>query len=416
MEKDNTGSSQPAPENKEAKTAKKPAKKKTKKIGKPPAWLFLPAVGAAALLYRIKYNVHVDRRALRGEKGPAIVLAPHVSGMDHLFTAMGLYPRRPTYVLSEHFHANKKLRWVLEYINTITKKMFCPDARSVISMMRAIKEGNTVVLFPEGRLTWYGRSLKVTAGTAELVKQMGVTVFCITSYGAGRSFPKWAKFTRRGRIDVVTEKILSPEQIKSMTLEEVSAAIDAKILHDEEKAQPGVRFKTCDTSAGADGILWKCPLCGASYSLDAAAGHICCRECGLDVTLDEFGAFSDSVHLDEKNIQTVADWYEFCAGTVDITQPLVMDVTLSGTDADGYMQRGIGKGVFTISSESLSFEGEIDGKPDAFSISTSKVAGFPVTVGDHVDLYRSGRLLWIEPAPDRRRAIELVAYLEKVHK
>ncbi|MCQ2427019.1 MAG: 1-acyl-sn-glycerol-3-phosphate acyltransferase, partial [Clostridia bacterium] len=379
-------------------------KKNKNRIGKPPAAVYYPAYALGTLFFRIKYNIHVDRSALKGVEGPAIVLAPHVSNQDHVLTAMGVYPRRPTFVLSEHFMTGA-LRGILTFMRTISKKMFCADTKAVMRIIRAVREGNTVILFPEGRLTWYGRSLEITDGTAELVKQLGVTVLCVTSNGAGRSMPKWAKFKRRGRIEIKSEVMLTPEQIKNMTAAEIESVIRDSIRHDEEKQLTDVRFRTKDTTAGADGIVWVCPKCRRLHerTIEAGKGHIRCSECGLDVAVDEYGRLSGMP--EEYGISSLADWYEYCAATVDITKPLCMPVSVSATDKDGKLCRDVGLGTFTVDENEIVYEGTVDGEQCRLSVPTARVAGFPVTVADHIDVYFGGRLFWLAPIPDRRDAI-----------
>ena len=406
----------PVKAEKKSADAKKNAKKNNR-IGRPPAIVYYPAYFFVTLWYRLRYNIHVDRKALAGRKGPAIVIAPHVSGKDHILVSMGIFPRRPTFVLSEHFMTGK-LRGVLEFMRTISKKMFCPDTRAVVKIIRSAREGNTVVLFPEGRLTWYGRSLEVTDGTAELIRQLGVDVFTVTSSGAGMTFPKWAKFVRRGRIDVKTELLIDGSGARSMTADAIDSLIRPALRHDEEKALPGVTFRTKDTTAGLDGILWVCPSCGASEAgvLETSGGHIRCTRCGLDCTADAHGRISG---LPEGlapgiSISTVADWYEYCASTVDISVPLVMPVSVSATDAEGFMRRDIGLATLTVTSDTVSVEGQIDGEEVSLSAPASKITAFPITVGDHIDIYFGGRLFLLSPIPDGRAAIIPVAYLDRV--
>ncbi len=400
----------PGPEKK--KTAKR--KKRRKKIGRPFAPLFYLAYPFVSLYYRIKYRVKVDRSATKGRRGPAIVLAPHVSAKDPYLTAMALFPARATYVMSEHFITGKAMRAVCRIMHAVTKKMFCPDTGAVLNMIRAAREGNTIVIFPEGRLTWYGRSLEVTEGTAELVKQLGIDVLTVTSYGAGMTFPKWAPKPRRGRILVKSEKLLDASEVREMTVAEIDEKIRAALRHDAENAMPGVRFRTKDTTLGLDGIIWKCPKCGEDYSLDCSGGHVRCRECGLDAVLDEYGRFSGPGELAAAGISTVADWYEYCASTLDIDRPLVLSVALSATGGDLYMKNDVGMGILTVTKDAISFEGELDGRPDSFSVPTSRVAAFPITVADHIDIYRDGRLILAAPIPDKRKAILPVAYLDRV--
>ncbi len=393
---------------------KKNKKKKAQKVGKPIAWLYYPAYFFVALWYRIKYHVHTDRRALKGMPKGAVVLATHTSNYDHILTAMALFPRRVTFVMSEHFYANPKLRPFLRLMHTIPKKMFCPDTRSVLNMIRAIRDGNTLLLFPEGRLTCHGKSLGVTPGTAELVRNLGVPVYTITAEGAGKTFPKWAKEFRIGRIDVKTYKLFDGPELKDMPLEEIETKIGDAIRHNAWESLPNVRFKVRDAAAGLDGILWRCPTCGAEHTLICENNKIVCESCGLTCTVDAHGTITGA----PAGIKTVSDWYENNAASLDLDTPLTCECMVGATTgdpkADGIMVRGAGYGKMTLSREGFTFDGEVYAEETHISLLGKDCPGaLPISVGDHFDVYHGGRLHIFSPLPDKRDSVKFVAFRDR---
>lgn len=389
-------------------------KKKTQKIGKPVPWIYHPAYFFVSLFYRIRYRVHINKKAFKGCKGGAIVLATHTSNYDHVLTAMALYPRRVTYVMSEHFYANKLLRPFLRLMHTIPKKMFCPDTRSVLSMIRAIREGNVLVLFPEGRLTCNGVSCPITPGTAELVRNLGVPVYTVTAEGAGKTFPKWAKKPRIGRIEINVSKLFDGSELKDMTLPEIDEAIASAISHNAWESLPNANFKVRDAAEGLDGILWKCPECGAEHSLLCKDNKIVCSECGLTATVDAHGQINGV-----ESIKTIADWYDHNASTLDLTSPLTCECSVGKTDGDpkkdGVMCRDVGHGVMSLSSEGFTFDGEINGEEAHISLLGKDAPGaLPISVGDHFDVYSGGYLHFFTPLPDPRDTVKFVAYKDSL--
>lgn len=162
-------------------------------IKKPDGFIYFIAYHLVKPFLRIKCKASYDKSGLEGLKGPALVLCPHVSNIDFLLVAVALYPVRPTFVISEHFLARPKLRRILTKMHVIPKKMFCPDIKTIMNILRAKDSGNVTVLFPEGRLPAMGHSLQITDGTADLVKRMGVDVYTVTENGAYKTFPKWGK-------------------------------------------------------------------------------------------------------------------------------------------------------------------------------------------------------------------------------
>ena len=392
-------------------------KKKPQKIGKPAAWLYHPAFLIVSLYYRLRYRVHIYNSELRSmPKGGCVVLATHTSNKDHFLTAMALYPRRVTFVMSEHFFAGKLLRPLLKIMCAIPKKMFCPDTRSVLSMIRAIREGNTLLLFPEGRLTCNGVSCPITPGTAELIRNLGVPVYTITAEGAGKTFPKWAKKPRIGRIDVHLSKLFDGPELKEMPLDDIDRKITDAISHNAWESLPDVKFRSKAPAEGLDGILWKCPECGAEHSLICMENKIVCVKCKLSATVDAHGQITGAPH----GIKTVADWFEHNANTLDLSSPLTSDCTVGVTDGDpkkdGVMRRDVGHGKMTLSADGFTFDGEINGEETHIALLGKDCPGaLPITVGDHFDVYSGGKLHFFTPLPDPRDTVKFVAFKDKLN-
>lgn len=381
---------------------------KKKRIGRPNLFIYYAACVLAAPFYKTKYNISVDRSGIKDIKGPALVLAPHISGMDHIIMALTLFPHRPTFVMSEHFLNSPLLRKILPSLHIITKKMFCADTGAVLNILRAIKEENIVVLFPEGRLTWYGHSLDVTEGTYELVKKLGVDVYTVVGNGAYLSYPKWGLFKRRGKIKVTTEKILCGNDIKNMSDEEIRFAVDNAVYHDEEQAMAGIRYRCKDTTAGLNGILWSCPSCHGVHTLLTEKGRIVCTACGMDATLDE------CYKIHGAPVSTVNEWFKLCVSSIDTSVPLSCKCKLEAVHPKTHnMLKDAGEGVITLDSEGLHYRGTLLGEAFEFDLPPTLVKALPITVGKHFDVYYRGRLIYVYPE-DGRDTVRFAAYLDKL--
>lgn len=391
-------------------------KKKPQKIGKPAAWLYHPAFFFISLYYRLRYRVHIYNSELKNmPNGGCVVLATHTSNKDHFLTAMALYPRRVTFVMSEHFFANKLLRPILKIMNAIPKKMFCPDTRSVLSMIRAIREGNTLLLFPEGRLTCNGVSCPITPGTAELIHNLGVPVYTITAEGAGKTFPKWAKKPRIGRIDVHLSKLFDGPELKEMLLDDIDRKITDAISHIAWESLPDVKFRSKAPAEGLDGILWKCPECGAEHTLICKKDTVICSKCSLKAEVDAHGQIKGA----PCGIKTVADWFEHNANTLDLSAPLTSDCTVGVTDGDpkkdGVMRRDVGSGKMTLSADGFTFDGEINGEETHIALLGKDCPGaLPISVGDHFDVYYGGKLHFFTPS-NPLDTVKFVAFKDKLN-
>ena len=388
------------------------SEKTTKKIiKKPNPFLYYLASLIIAPYLKFKLHTSYDRSGIRDIETPSIVVCPHVSNIDFLLVAVALFPHRPTFVVSQHFMAKPKIRRILEIMHVIPKKMFCPDVKTILNIMRAKESGNIIVIFPEGRLSCFGHSLQVTDGTAELIKKLGVSVYTICENGAYKTLPKWGKAgTRPGRIEVTSANLIDSSDLANMTVDEINTVLDQAILHDEDAIFTDVTYKCKSPALGLDGILYKCPQCMSEFETVSDEHSITCRRCGFRADLDE------KYRLSGGPFERINDWFFWQEALIDLDTPLETDCLVGTTDTDGYMDMKAGKGHITMDRENIHFVGTCCGESLEFTESTSVIKGFPSSVGSHFDIYHKKQLYYIMPQPDPRVSIKWVAYLDKLTK
>ncbi len=389
--------------------SKKSYQKKKKRIGRMNPVVYFFVYLFLRPLYRIRFGMRIDKKGLRGirEGKGALVLAPHTSTKDHWLIAMALFPHRPTFVVSEHFMANPSLRPLMHMAHVITKKMFCADPPAVLNMMRAAKEGNIIVLFPEGRLTCNARTGFITAGTAQLAKKLGLDVYTVTANGASLTFPKWAWAPRCGRILVKSEKLLTGADMQSMTAEEIEARMQAAIDHDDAASMRGILYRSEAPAEGLHGILYRCPKCKKEFEMTSAGKYISCS-CGFSAELTE------DYRLIGAPFSTILEWYDWQASLLDLDTPMEADATIGAVDGEGNMDRQAGHARIRLDRESFSFVGEVFGEPVSFVRTTESITAFPITVHEEFDIYQNNRLYYMYPEPYHGAAVKWVSYLDRV--
>ena len=385
-------------------------KKNKKKIGKANLLLYTVAHAFMRLKYRRKYRIHLDKKIVKDIKGPAIVVGSHTCDVDHILSAFTLYPIRPTYIVSDHFMHNPSTAKFLKLMHVIPKKMFTPDVSTIMNIMRAKSENAVIVIFPEGRLSCYGHTLQVADGTAELIKKLGVNLYSWKAEGAYLSFPKWrdAGDTRRGKINASVKLLLTADEVKEKSVDEIKAITEAAIVHDDELAMQGVEFKCEDIARGVDKILFKCPRCLKEGTITSGGGHIRC-ECGLDATLDS------TYRLHNAPFDRVNEWFEWQQNSIDInTETLSSKARFGAVGEDGFIDPNAGEGEIYMDKESFKLSGTIHGEKVDFTVSPEKIGAFPVTPADHFDIYHLGKLIYVYPAPDLKSVVKWVCFLDNL--
>ena len=386
-------------------------KKKAKKhIGKENPILYTVAHAFMRLKYK-KYRIKYDKKIVREIKGPAIVVATHTCDVDHMLSAFTLYPIRPTYIVSEHFMHNPSTAKFLKLMHVITKRMFTPDASTIMNIMRAKRENAVIVIFPEGRLSCYGHTLPVADGTAELIKKLGVDLYAWKAEGAYLSFPKWRDKgdTRRGKINASIKRLLTAEEVAAKDVSEIKAITEQAILHDDELAMEGVEYKCDDIARGVDKILFKCPNCLEEGTITSGGGHIRCT-CGLDATLDS------TYRLHDAPFSRINEWFEWQQASIDVeNEKLVSKARLGCCGCDGFMDGQAGEGEIYLDKDVFKLSGTLHGKTVDFTVSSDKIGAFPITPADHFDIYHDGELIYVYPEPDPRMTVKWVCFLDHLN-
>ena len=385
-------------------------KKKYKQASRFLYWLYIGVIGR--LFLKLKLRTVFDRTGLEDlikKGGPALVLSSHISNLDFIFAAAELYPNMVTFVGSHHFTTNKISRYFLKISRAIPKKMFCADVSTIISIMRARDAGQIVVMYPEGRLTCSGKGVRITEGTAELVKKLGVDVYYLHQDGAYKSVPKWAgvKF-RPGKVVVHGGKLFAKEDLKAMSKDEIFDGISKALYHDEDVLLPDVEYKCKTPAEGLHGILYKCPVCGETFKMSSAGDMLKCEACGAQWKLDNKYVLHGPV------FDHINTWYDWEQEQIDTSVPIDSEVTVATPGEDGLLVRDAGRGHFHVDRDNITFKGEVFGKPLEFTESTKVITAFPASVRDHVSLYSGRVLYYFMPEPDKTAAVYWVQYLDKV--
>lgn len=391
--------------------AEKNGKKRRKKIGKPNRVIYNIGFGILLLYFRIFVGTRFkfDRSGLNDLKsGPALIISPHISGIDHIVVGWECKKYLPTFVLSEHLFSKPLIRFILtRFAHAIPKKMFYPDAGTIMGILRAKSEGNVIVLFPEGRMNAVAHTYPVTPGTAELVKKLSVPVYCVTGTGAALADPKWYKGFRRGLVTVKAERVFTEDEIKNLSVGDISERIDKAIYHDDEKAADGRRYPAKDTVKGLDGILYRCPECNNEFCLTAENSRISCSECGFSTELKDDFRFTNG------RLKSVNEWFYWQIDCLDKNTVFDEDIKIGAVGPDGNMDLNAGKGHLRLDKERLTVTGEVFGEDVSYSCELVVLGGTPYTPNKEFDIYCKGKLLYLQP-PDVKTVVKHVTFIDKI--
>ena len=157
------------------------------------ATLVLSGVAAAILwetlakslvrsVLRLAYRVEISGLEHMPPQGTgAVVVVNHVSYLDGLLLAAFL-PGRPTFAVHTRIAQAWWMRPLLPLFDAFPVDTTSPLAAK--AMIKAVREGRTLVIFPEGRITVTGALMKVFAGPGMVAEKSGAPIIPVRIDGA----------------------------------------------------------------------------------------------------------------------------------------------------------------------------------------------------------------------------------------
>lgn len=401
-------------------------KLRSRSVKLPPGWFYTALMGVTKVL-NLMSNTHFTYKARPSqEPGPIVMIANHASRVDYQFTGPPCYPKKLNYVVGYNEFFRFPTNLLLPYMQVIPKKNFTPDTYSLRQILNVKEQGGSICIMPEGMSSITGMAQPVIPGGAKLLKKLGLPVYYSKISGAYLTYTKHCLDMRKGRIDVVVDRMFTAEQLASMPVEEIEDTMNRLLAHDDYmwNRKAHVRFNGKGQMAKQlDTLLYMCPKCGSLYSMDCEGNTMTCRECGNSIELDEYY----QLHAKEGSEcpELVTDWaiMERQRAAEEVRKPdfrheghvrvgvLPEDKPLKG-DATSII---CGEGKLALDHSGLHFDGMLEGKEFSFSIKPSQLPTF----GMCTDISRfytfvDGRFL--EFYPDRGDVLLWDHLTEELHR
>ena len=111
--------------------------------------LYLLVRGSASCFFRSLFNYKVIGREKLIEDGPAIIVANHQSFLDPPLVG-SLYRIEVFFLARKTLFDAPGLKQALPHCNVIPIDQNRPDPASIIQVLRTVKNGGRIVIFPEG--------------------------------------------------------------------------------------------------------------------------------------------------------------------------------------------------------------------------------------------------------------------------
>lgn len=325
--------------------------------------------------------------------GPLLVLASHQGMLDFVPVALALPGRRVRFVITERFLRGGLLSRFLRWMAVIPKTQFQADPRCISQMLRTLRAGGTVGLFPAGQTSMCGVPGEISPVITKLVKKAGANVVAVRLHGSFFAKARFIRGIHRCPIHADVKLLFTPEQLKTATEEEIYDAIYSNIYYDEFAWQEAnqIKVRSKKRADGYDKVLFACPNCASLYTICSEENTVHCTACGVEANLGENMRlyWQDDMQLPDN----LRDWYfrQQWAAEEALAQPgYRMEAPVTVLDFPDGREFPVGEGKLILDRETLRYEGTYAGEAGyTYQWSRAQLSGLVAKPGDFVELYHN---------------------------
>lgn len=356
------------------------------------------------LFYR--FSVPKDAPAL--PEGPILMLGTHSSNLDFLFALPTLKKKRFNIVVTSYFFNNERLAKLLRLFHCIEKEQFRADVSAIRDMRASIKNGASVLIYPEGEVNGTGRCEKPDRNIVKLCRMLDVPIYAIRTAGSYLTRPKWGPVIRRGKVTAAVEEIGGVEALHAMGDAELYERICEKLRHNdyEWQDQNMIPFPHKKCAEGLHNMLYLCPRCGSEFVMDTLEDEIFCESCGNRGYMDQYG-FLHPVGRDDVIPRTAPEWIDLqrerirtqiAAGNFSMCERAYLQFHNKRNSVE---HDDVGEGIVKLDCEALTYEGTCNDEHVILVYPLTTFAKLPFTMGEQFDVPNPVRYTSIKPMNPR---------------
>lgn len=273
--------------------------------------IYLTGLILVLSFFALLFKKHkVEKINMEGLKTPYMMLSNHMSFIDFELAALGTRMHRVNNVVNIDGYYQRP--WLMEWIGAICTRKYTMDLHLVKSIRKVLERGDVLCMYPEARYSPCGVTSYIPESVGMLVKRNKVPVVAVLHRGNYLHSPFW-DFRRKRKVPLHTTltKILTPEEIEIMSVDEINDRIRQALTYDEYKYQKdnGILIKEPFRAEGLHKILYQCPHCKTESKMGSKGTEIFCKECGKRWTLNEDGTLSANEGITE--FSHIPDWFEW---------------------------------------------------------------------------------------------------------
>jgi hypothetical protein len=351
---------------------------------KKPKWYLQLLAWVLAFPETFKVKPKIRKHNMEGVKGPFIMLCNHNSFLDFKIATRAVFPKRSTYIVAVDGFIGRE--GIMRNVGCFAKRKFFSDSVIVRQIRHSIEENKVICqIYPEARYSLVGTNSELPDALSKLIKMTGYPVVTLVSHGHHLYQPFWNLKNRKVKTSTDMTYILSPQQIKDTTVQDITKIINTAFTYDDYRYQVDndLHIKESFRAEGLHKPLFMCPHCETEHQMDSKDNTLFCKKCDVTYEMDTLGRLENT--NGETIFSHIPDWFEWQREMIkrqilnnqyDITLEVEIDMLPNST---GFYR--VGSGTLTHNKDGYTLKG------NGFEIQKPVKANF----GVHIEYDYFGR-------------------------
>ncbi len=403
------------------------AKLINRKIKKPNPLLMtvvMWVLGVLNKLYKVDFHYDYDPKSIKDQ--PTILLSSHAARLEFLYTIYGFKRKDVNIVCGFQNILQKGLYPVFMSLGVISKYLYQPDFMCVKNMLKVLKRGGAIGLFPEGIQSTSGSTHPINPATTAFIKRSKANIVVCTTKGAYLATNRYSSDRKKGYIGVHYSLLFTPEMLETLTEEQIYRQLLQKISYNDFAFNKTARHKYIGkkpNAFGIDKILYKCPNCESEHKLRVENDTLVCDSCGFRVQINEY---YDLVPVQGNGCPADIDkWYKWQRSCVaqevkkdDFELVLTGDLCTLRLDKLEKPPKNrilLSVGEARLTNRGLSFTGTLDGKHADFDFPAISLYSLTFSTKGFLEFYHNNDYYMFFPDDKDRCMIKWTLAAEEIH-
>ncbi len=180
------------------------------------------------LIFYINGGVEVKGKDNVPAEGGVIIASNHISYLDPPLIGAVL-PRRATFMARKGLFSIPLIGWFIKHC-ALPVDREKPLPSTIKDTVKRLKNGELIVMFPEGRRSETGELIKARRGVGMVTSLSNVPVVPTLVVGTDKALPLGAKWLKRAKISVIFDKPIYCSTIEGIDSRNLHEDISKKIM------------------------------------------------------------------------------------------------------------------------------------------------------------------------------------------